>query len=299
MIRRLTWLGAVLTTALALLLAGCGSGGTGESAGTASAPAPPAAQSVSDKDFGRVAFHDPTSIDNQWMPLVPGTQLSYLGYINEEDGRVEHRVVTTVTDLTKTIDGVPTVVVLDRDYNDDQLVEAELAFQAQDDTGTVWSLGEYPEEWEEGKFTGAPDTWIAGVAGARPGILMRAEPRVGTPQYLQGWAPAIHFDDTARVLRTGQRTCVPVRCYDNVLVTDEWNPSEPGAHQRKFYAPQVGNVRADFAGAQEKEKETLSLVKVAHLDRHGLAVIHQQALALDKHAYTAARKVYQRTPPAR
>jgi hypothetical protein len=36
-------------------------------------------------------------------------------------------------------------------------------------------------------------------AGARPGILMRAQPRAGTPQYLQGWAPEIDFDDTAKV----------------------------------------------------------------------------------------------------
>jgi len=108
------------------------------------------------------------------MPLQPGTQLVYVGYINAEDQRVEHRVVSTVTDLTKVIDGVPTMVVLDRDYNAGQLTEAELAFQAQDDSGTVWSFGEYPEEWEEGKLTGAPDTWIVGRAGARAAIHQQA-----------------------------------------------------------------------------------------------------------------------------
>jgi hypothetical protein len=85
-------------------------------------------------------------------------------------------------------------------------------------------------------------------AGARPGILMRAQPRAGTPQYLQGWAPEIDFDDTAKVPKTGSRTCVPVRCFSNVLETDEWNPSGPGAHQDEYYAPQVGNIRADFSG---------------------------------------------------
>jgi hypothetical protein len=75
-------------------------------------------------------------------------------------------------------------------------------------------------------------------------------------------------------------------------------PSERSAYQRKYYAPRVGDVRADFAGTQEKEKETLSLVKATHLDRSALAEIHQQALALDKRAYTASRKLYQHTPPA-
>lgn len=100
------------------------------------------------------------------------------------------------------------------------------------------------------------------------------------------------------MLKTGSRTCVPVRCFSNVLETDEWNPSEPGAHQHKYYALQVGNIRADFSGKQEKEKETLSLVKAARLDASALASIHQQALAMDKRAYTAARKVYQQTQPA-
>jgi hypothetical protein len=285
--------------ALPLVLAGCGTSAR-EGQGSSSPPATSlhAAKDVTDKDFDRGAFHHPTRVDNQWMPLQPGTQMVYSGYINDEDGRVEHRVVFTVTDLTKAIDGVPTVVVYDRDYNGGKLTEAELAFQAQDDTGTVWSLGEYPEEWEEGKFTGAPDTWIAGLAGARAGVLMRADPRVGTAQYLQGWAPDIDFSDTAKVYRSGQRSCVPVRCYDHVLVTDEWNPSEPDAHQHKLYAPGVGNIRADFGGTQEKEKETLSLVKVSHLDRPGLAKVHAEALALDRRAYTASKRLYAHTPPA-
>lgn len=297
MTRRVSRLAAVVAMALPLVLAGCGTGARDDQ-GSLPATTLHAAKDVTDKDFDRGSFHDPTRVDNQWMPLEPGRQLLYVGYINDQDGRVEHRVVFTVTDLTKVIDGVPTVVIYDRDYNAGELTEAELAFQAQDDTGTVWSLGEYPEEWEEGKFTGAPDTWIAGLAGARAGVLMRAEPRVGTSQYLQGWAPDIDFSDTAKVYRRGQRTCVPVHCYDNVLVIDEWNPSEPDAHQHKFYAPQVGNIRADFAGTQEKEKETLSLVKVSRLDQRALAEIHEQALALDKRAYTASKRLYRHTPPA-
>jgi hypothetical protein len=146
-------------------------------------------------------------------------------------------VVFTVTDLTKVIDGVRNVVLYDLDYNAGNLVEAELAFHAQDDGGNVWNMGEYPEEYDDGKFTGAPDTWITGLAGARAGVIMRAAPRVGTSSYLQGWAPAIEFNDTAKVLKVGQRTCVPARCYDDVLVTDEYSPDEPDAHQQKFYAP--------------------------------------------------------------
>lgn len=295
---------AVAALALPLALAACGSnksngpGRAESSPSTAATTAAAATQNVTDKDYDRTKFSHSTQVSNKWFPLRPGTQFVYSGQINQDGERVEHRVVFTVTDLTKVIDGVPNVVLYDLDYNAGELAEAELAFHAQDDNGNVWNMGEYPEEYEAGKFTGAPDTWITGLAGARAGIIMRAQPRVGTPSYLQGWAPAIDFNDTAKVLEAGQRTCVPVSCYDDVLVTDEWNPDEPNAHQQKFYAPGVGNIRADFAGTRETEKEVLKLVKLVHLDPAAMAKIRADALKLDKRAYTSTKDLYNSTPPA-
>jgi hypothetical protein len=275
---------------LSLVLSGCGSNGGGTTQ--------PPPKDATHTDYDRGKFARSTEINNNWFPLEPGMQFVYTGQINQDGERVEHRVVFTVTDLTKTVDGVRSVVLYDVDYNAGEVVEAELAFHAQDDQGNVWNMGEYPEQYEEGKFAGAPDTWIAGQAGARAGVLMRAEPRVGTSNYLQGWAPDIAFADTARVHRAGVRTCVPVDCYGNVLVTDEWNPDEPAAHQYKFYAPDVGNIRADFGGTKEAEKETLLLVKAARLDPTALAQVRKTALELDKRAYTEAKDLYRHTPPA-
>src|SRR3712207_1228196 len=100
------------------------------------------------EDFERAQFDDPTDIDNKWLPLKPGTQFVYEGstFIVEEERREEHRVVFTVTDLTKVIDGVRTLVVWDRDYSGGELVETELAFHAQDNDGNVWHLGQYRSE---------------------------------------------------------------------------------------------------------------------------------------------------------
>ena len=297
-IRRL----AVAALALPLALTACGSNGGGaagaRSATSVSPTTRPAPKDATDKDFDRTRFSHSTAITNKWFPLQPGTQFVYSGQINQDGERVEHRVVFTVTDLTKVIDGVRNVVLYDVDYNAGQVAEAELAFHAQDDDGNVWNMGEYPEEFEGGKFTGAPDTWITGLAGARAGVIMRASPRVGTSTYLQGWAPAIDFNDTARVLETGRRTCVPTSCYDDVLVTDEFSPDEPNAHQQKFYAPDVGNVRAEFAGNEEKEKETLQLVELTHLDQAAMAKVRQAALKLDRRAYTSTKGLYRPTPPA-
>ncbi len=247
--------------------------------------------------FDRDNFSHPTRIDNKWYPLVPGTQFVLVGRIGGGGGLLPHRVIFTVTDVTKVINGVRTRVLWDRDINEGQLAEAELAFQAQDDDRNVWNMGEYPEEFEEGKFVGAPSTWIAGLARAKAGIAMLAKPRVGTPAYVQGFAPAIDFLDKAKVFQEHQKVCVPFDCYHNVLVIDEWSPLDPEAgHQHKWYAPRVGNVQVTPAGGQEQE--TLVLVKLAHLGPAARAKVCAEALRLDRRAYRVS-KLYRHTPPAR
>jgi hypothetical protein len=125
---------------------------------------------------------------------------------------------------------------------------------------------------------------------------MLGQPRLGTPSYLQGWAPAIDFSDIAKVYKTRQKSCVPVSCYNDVLVTDESNPSEPGAHQRKFYAPGVGNIRVGAAGGSEKE--TLVLVSVAKLGPAAVAEVRTQALEVEARASVVRKDLYPLTPPA-
>ena len=207
------------------------------------------------------------------------------------------RVITAVTDLTKVIDGVRVVVAFDQDITDGVLEEAELAFYAQDDDGNVWRMGEYPEEYEDGAFTAAP-TWLAGADDAKAGIMVQAEPREGTPSYSQGWGPKVDWTDRARVLEVGSETCVPFACYKDVLVTNEFNRGSPDAHQLKYYAPGVGNVRTGWAGALEEEQEALELTAFVHLTGDAFAAVRTRALALEAHAYVVSPDVYGKTAPA-
>jgi hypothetical protein len=247
--------------------------------------------------FERGNFTNPTTIDNRWSPLVPGTQFTFVGRADRGQGRVRHRVVFTVTDLTKVINGVRNVVMWDRDFNGGRIAEAELAFHAQDDEGNVWNMGEYPEEYKRGRLTGAPDSWLAGLQRARAGILMPGDPKVGTPSYFQGLAPAIEFNDRARVYRMGRRTCVPTGCYRNVMITDEWNPLAPeDGHQRKYYAPGVGNVRVGAAGGEERER--LVLTQVRRLSPGALVHVRREALKLERRAYEVRKDLFAHTPPA-
>lgn len=249
----------------------------------------PSCERIADYDTGN--FSSPTEIDNEMSPLVPGTQMILEGVADN----LPHTVVFTVTSLTKEIDGVPTVVLWDVDYSSDVVKEAELAFKAQDDDGNVWNLGEYPEEYEDGVFIGAPNTWIAGLAEAEPGLLMQAESHVGTGYYLQGSVPTIDFLDCAKVFKTDENSCVPFECYEDVLIIDERSPLDAReGHQRKFYAPGVGNFQIGATGSGAGE--VLQLVDIIQLSDEDLAAANQEALALEARAYDDS-DVYQETPP--
>jgi hypothetical protein len=204
--------------------------------------------------------------------------------------------VFTVTDLTKVIDGVRTRVLWDRDYQNGELAESELAFQAQDDSGNVWVLGEYPEEFEDGEFSGAPDTWISGFNGAKAGVLVPGNPEVGSPAFIEGLSRNIDFFDCGQAADQGLSTCVPAGCYDQILVINEWSPLDPeGGIQQKYYSPGVGNVQ--IGALNDPEAETLTLTSISQLSSEELREVRRSALKLDRHGYQVS-KIYSRTSPA-
>ena len=243
-------------------------------------------------------FSSPATIDNPSLPLEPGTQLVLEGTANRGPGELPHTVTFTVTDLVKVIEGVPSLVMWDVDVNEGEVVEAELAFFAQDDFGNVWNLGEYPEEYEDGFFLGAPNTWIAGLADAEAGIHMLDYKDVGY-SYLQGFAPEIEFLDCATVAAEDAQECdipaLPGACYENVVVTHERSPFDPCcAIQTKSHAPGVGIVKVGFMN--DPEGETLVLRQVNQLDEASMAVVRQEALKLDQRGYRVS-EVYCQTEP--
>ena len=249
--------------------------------------------------FAQAKFTHPRQIDNQWSPMVPGTQYTLTGQANRGLGFLPHDVVFTVTDVIKDINGIECVTLWDRDFQDGVLAEEELAFFAQDDAGNIWMMGEYPEEYDltSGEFLGAPNTWISGIEGTIPGTLLLGDPEQGTGYYLQARAPSIRFLDCAKVFKTDEKDCVPVGCFDNVLVTDERAPSDwRGGHQRKYYAPGVGNIRVDFRG--DPEGEVLVMTARKQLTAAELAEARQAVLRLDARGFRFNDR-YALTTPAR
>ncbi|MBA2326712.1 MAG: hypothetical protein H0V95_08735 [Actinobacteria bacterium] len=235
------------------------------------------------------------SVDHPLLPLAPGTQRVFEGRSSATGSALPHRVTFTVTGLTKVVDGVKSAVVWDVDESDGRLAETELAMFAQDETGNVWNVGEYPEEYPGGVFRGAPSTWFAGVGDAEPGVHMLEQPEVGTPEYLQGWVPSIEFLDCARIVESGASVCVPAGCFRDVLVIHERSPLDPdGGIQVKYHAPGRGIVQ--IGALDDPEGETLVLTQFNRLTASELQAANREAHILDQRGLLCS-EVYAQTTP--
>jgi hypothetical protein len=246
--------------------------------------------------FENAKFSNPTEITNPWFPIKPGLRLTFEGSsVTEEGTTVKRKMQINVTDLTKTVGGVRSVVSYDLDWAKGGLVEAELECLAQDDDGNVWTTGEYPEEYDngDGRITGNP-SWFHGLDDALAGILVPAKPAVGTPSFSEGWGPKVEYNDRGRVDSVGVMVCVPVSCYKDAVVIAESSADEVDAEQLKYYVSGVGNVGVRWRGPKDTEHQILWLTKIETLDAKGMDKVRASALALDKKA-RGRNKMYAQT----
>jgi hypothetical protein len=171
---------------------------------------------------------------NKYFPLVPGTTKVFLG--------AGEKVTVKVTDQTKMIQGVKTIVVQD-DVEDDcgQKLETTQDFFAQQSDGTVWYFGEITQSIDENGLIDTEGSFLAGVDGAKPGIVMKGNPQVGDlyrQEFFLGDA-----EDAAEVISiTGSEMVPGASCSGHCVVTRDFTPLEPGADEQKFFAPGVGEI---------------------------------------------------------
>lgn len=247
------------------------------------------------EDFKAATFSNPTVIDNQYLPLAPGNRIVLSGTTLDEGEELAHQVRYVVTDLTKEIVGIQTVVVWIEDYSDDELVEVEIAFYAQDDAGNVWFFGEHPEEYEDEELIGSP-TWIAGVDGAFPGIAMHAGPEAGGAAYFQGWGPAVEWNDFAQVESIDDEICIELGCFPGSITIAESSLDEEGIAQVKSYAPGIGNIEVGFRG-DDQSREEMEVVDHSPVSESDLATFRVLAKVLENSAYRVSPDAYGATAP--
>src|SRR5207302_1358153 len=141
-------------------------------------------------------------VDNRYGARAPGTTFVSRG---AGSGATETMVVTGET---KTIMGVKTTQVRDREVNkNNELIEDTYDWYAQDKNGDVWYFGEDTTVYKHGKAVSKAGTWEAGKNGALPGIIMKKHPQVDESwrqEYSKGVA-----EDMAQVLGTTETVTSP------------------------------------------------------------------------------------------
>jgi hypothetical protein len=194
-----------------------------------------------------------TEITNRYWPMAPGDRWVY----RETDGEgAELKVEVTVTDRTKTIDGIEARVVHDVVTEDGQVIEDTLDWYAQDADGNIWYLGEDTKEFENGKVTTTAGSWEHGIDGAQAGVIVPAKPEPGL-EYRQEYY-AGEAEDAAIVLSLDEWVQVPAGSYRDVLMTKDYTPLDSAILEHKFYAKGVGPVLAMAISGGSDREELLS-----------------------------------------
>jgi hypothetical protein len=171
---------------------------------------------------------------NEFFVLEPGFQLTL-------ESSTE-KLVITVLDATKKVDGVMTRVVEEREWRNGELIEVSRNFFAIcKETKDVFYFGEEVDMYKGGKVDNHAGAWIAGVDGAKAGLIMPAKPKAGM-KYYQEIAEGVAMD-RAEVIKLDEEIDTPAGSFSNCLLTKEGTKVNPLEREFKTYAPGIGIVQ--------------------------------------------------------
>lgn len=186
---------------------------------------------------------------NPFFILEPGFQLVL------QDGGETLQV--TVLDETRTVDGVPTRVVEEREWKGEQLYEvSNNYFAICPETGDVYYFGEEVNFYEGQQVVRHDGSWLAGEKGAKAGLIMPGAPNPGM-RYYQEMAPEVAMD-RAEIVSLEETCETTAGSFPGCLKIKEGTALEPALVEYKFYAPNIGLV----------QDEDLRLVRYGFVESH-------------------------------
>ncbi|MEZ4279460.1 MAG: hypothetical protein R3F21_07595 [Myxococcota bacterium] len=205
-------------------------------------------------DMSPSLFQDPRdpATPNPYFPLAVGD----FWVFEEEEERIEIRVL----DETKRVDGIDCIVVNDRVFVDEKVVEDTDDWFGIRTDGSIEYCGEAVQDFEifpgddpeEEQLVSIEGSFKAGLDGAKSGTAFLGAPVVGQ-SYRQEW-DAGNAEDTGKVLSVayahGQSAtldefvpealamlmCAQADC----VVIQDGSTLDPDAFERKYYARGVG-----------------------------------------------------------
>lgn len=193
------------------------------------------------------------NVTNKYYSLVPGKRSVYASKTADGTETIE----VYVTDEKKTVMGIGVTVVWDRVWVNGSLIEDTKDWFAQHKNGDVWYFGEESKEMKNGNVVSTKGSWEAGVNGAQPGIVMKADAKPGETyqqEYYKGEA-----EDAADVLAVGQSVTVPYGTFTDCVKTFDYTPLEPAAQEHKYYCSEPGGLALEIDVTTGERLELLSI----------------------------------------
>ena len=197
-------------------------------------PADPAGDAAWQQEFKLAERQLGPTGRNPFFVLEPGFQV-----VLEGD---HEKLIVTVLDATKVVEGVTTRVVEEREWKDGTLVEVSRNYFAIcAATKDVFYFGEDVEIYKDGKAARNGDSWLAGVGGAKAGLAMPGQPAPGH-KYYQEIAPGVAMD-RAEIIGLAATLATPAGTFTNCLKTKEGTALDPDEQEFKLYAPGIGLIQ--------------------------------------------------------
>ena len=188
------------------------------------------------KSFNTTVNEFSSTDSNPCFILQPGYQLVF-----EEDDPQGEKLVISVLNETKIIDGIETRIVEERETVKGELKEISRNFFAiSKKTNSVFYFGEEVDIYRDGKLAGHEGAWISGENDAKFGLMMPGTILLGA-RFYQEIAPGAAMD-RAEIVEMGLTVRTEAGEFAECIKIEETTPLEPGIKEYKLYAPGVGLI---------------------------------------------------------
>ncbi len=185
------------------------------------------------QEFGISDCNLQTTGRNQYFVMEPGFQLVLEGG--------DTKLQITVLDETKTVDGVLTRVIEEKEWEDGELFEVSRNYFALcEGTNDVFYFGEDVDFYKRGEVVNHDGSWLAG-GGNKAGLIMAGTPKLKM-RYHQEIAPGVAMDRAQIVSLT--ETCeTPAGTFTNCMKVKEGTGLNIFEVEFKYYAPGIGLIQ--------------------------------------------------------
>ena len=195
-----------------------------------------------------------TNITNKYFSLPVGKKLTFEATTKEGP----EKIIIEMTAETKVIEGVTTLVYLDTVYLNGELHEVTKDYLAQHKNGDVWYFGENVDNYENGKIKDHAGTFIHGQDGAKAGIWMKAEQKVGD-SYRQEYYKS-KAEDMRDTVAVGVTVTTALATYTDCVKVYDWTPLDKKSREHKYYCPAVGSLVLNEHLETGKKAELIKVV---------------------------------------